>query len=262
MDGKPLFPNNQHPYNEADDVQEPRLDNESILLALTRHTLELSVALDELLAQLDRQGLGNALYLLTPWWLSGLFRIASPLGPQQPSSGDSWEAGFEDAIRDGAALPVKIRDALIIPRACNLGHVSAGTAHLHAFSLASSKPTLTSCTALAARHPLRVTVAAGTDAMFPTITIDAVYVRYIADTGGDVSALEEASLVAASWIAPAHPTGRSLAEGLPFLMPGEQVAPVPDVKLKEDLFALEYRCQLGILEDGLGFESKTTRGQE
>ncbi|KAK1960732.1 hypothetical protein LY78DRAFT_685413 [Colletotrichum sublineola] len=53
-----VFPNNQHPYNDAGDVRKLRLNNESILLVLTRHILELSVALDKVLTL---NGLNKAL---------------------------------------------------------------------------------------------------------------------------------------------------------------------------------------------------------
>lgn len=278
LDGKPLFPNNQHPYDEADDVQETRLDDESTLLALTRHTLELYVALDELLAQLAQHVLGNALHQQhfhdalaspsTPRWLLGFLGIASPPGPQQPAS-NSWEADFEHAIRDGAALLADIRDTSILPHARRLSHASAGMARACVL-LGELEAHIDELHRAGGQAPPRVAVAAGTlrdgtapgDVALPTVTIDVVHARYTADADGEVSALEEASLAAASWTLPSHPTAPPLTEGLPLLVPGEQVAPLPNVKLKEDSFALEYRRQLGILGDSLGFEGKGPRSPE
>ncbi|WYZ36208.1 hypothetical protein EsH8_XI_000091 [Colletotrichum jinshuiense] len=253
LDGKPLFPNNQHPYDEADDVQETRLDDESTLLALTRHTLELYVALDELLAQLAQHVLGNALQ-------QQHFHdaLASP-----------WEADFEHAIRDGAALLADIRDTSILPHARRLSHASAGMARACVL-LGELEAHIDELHRAGGQAPPRVAVAAGTlrdgtapaHVVPPTVTIDVVHARYTADVDGEVSALEEASLAAASWTLPSHPTAPPLTEGLPLLVLGEQVAPLPNVKLEEDSFALEYRRQLGILGDRLGFKSKGPRSPE
>ncbi|GJD05409.1 hypothetical protein ColKHC_14234 [Colletotrichum higginsianum] len=245
-----------HPCDEADDVQETRLDDESTLLALTRHSLELYVALDELLAQLAQHVLGNALQQQhfhdalaspsTPRWLLGFLGIASPPGPQQPAS-NSWEADFEHAIGDGAALLADIRDTLILPHARRLSHASAGMTRACVL-LGELEAHIDELHCAGSQAPPRVAVAAGTlrdgtapaDVVLPTVTIDVVHARYTADADSEVSVLEEASLAAASWTLPSHPTAPPLTEGLPLLVPGKQVAPLPNVKLKEDSFALEY----------------------
>ncbi|GKT97639.1 hypothetical protein Ct61P_15489 [Colletotrichum tofieldiae] len=48
VDGEPLYPNNQHPFHEADDIHSD-LTFESDLLAMLRNLVELSTAIDDLI---------------------------------------------------------------------------------------------------------------------------------------------------------------------------------------------------------------------
>ncbi|GKT97245.1 hypothetical protein Ct61P_15095 [Colletotrichum tofieldiae] len=58
VDGEPLYPNHQHPFEEADDVVLLKLPTEDGLAALTRHITELWVGVDDLGRHLSRHGLG------------------------------------------------------------------------------------------------------------------------------------------------------------------------------------------------------------
>ncbi|KAK2025867.1 hypothetical protein LX32DRAFT_642338 [Colletotrichum zoysiae] len=57
VDGEPLYPNNQHPF-EADDVVLLTLPAEDSMVAFTRHVTELCAGLDDLSRRLSRYGLG------------------------------------------------------------------------------------------------------------------------------------------------------------------------------------------------------------
>ncbi|KAL0929250.1 uncharacterized protein CTRU02_215791 [Colletotrichum truncatum] len=53
VDGEPLFPNNQHPFTEADDVVDLNLEFESDTFALVRYLVEFAATVDELLSRLS-----------------------------------------------------------------------------------------------------------------------------------------------------------------------------------------------------------------
>ncbi|OBR02022.1 hypothetical protein CH63R_14594 [Colletotrichum higginsianum IMI 349063] len=55
VDDKPLFPDDKHPFTEAEDVILPQLPHEAYVFAATRHFAEVAVAIDELIHLVEEE---------------------------------------------------------------------------------------------------------------------------------------------------------------------------------------------------------------
>ncbi|KAI8168301.1 hypothetical protein K4K54_004036 [Colletotrichum sp. SAR 10_86] len=87
LDGKPLFPNNQHPYHEAGYVVETKMPMEDDFNALTRHVFEPTQGLRDLLAVLDEYGLPVV-------WLATVSRLFLPPKPMHLLRRDTGSSGL------------------------------------------------------------------------------------------------------------------------------------------------------------------------
>ncbi|KAJ0167502.1 hypothetical protein CTA2_2189 [Colletotrichum tanaceti] len=127
VDDTPLYPNNQHPFDEADDIH-TWLPNESPLNSLLRNIVETATAVDELLDLLGALNVSavsgsqaNDTKLSLPevsWWR----RLRS-----QPRS-TPLASGRRDAIRQGTARLAQLQNDLLTPLVRSLGRASASMA--------------------------------------------------------------------------------------------------------------------------------------
>ncbi|KAJ4997710.1 hypothetical protein K4K48_006561, partial [Colletotrichum sp. SAR 10_66] len=87
LDGKLLFPDNQHPYHEAGYVVETKMPMEDDFNALTRHVFEPTQGLRDLLAVLDEYGLPVV-------WLATVPRLFLPPKPTHLLRRDTGSSGL------------------------------------------------------------------------------------------------------------------------------------------------------------------------
>ncbi|KAK1975342.1 hypothetical protein LZ30DRAFT_693669 [Colletotrichum cereale] len=126
VDGTPMYPNNQHPFDEADEIHDALLPGESHLNGLVRNAVEISTAIDELL---------DLLGTLNVSAVSGLQADDAPSPPEVSSSRSWWQIPRSQPapmatdrrirIRQGTARLVNLQNDLLTPLVRSLGRASA-----------------------------------------------------------------------------------------------------------------------------------------
>ncbi|KAK1569552.1 uncharacterized protein LY79DRAFT_571691 [Colletotrichum navitas] len=127
VDDTPMYPNNQHPFDEADEIHDALLPGESDLNGLVRNVVEISTAIDELLDLLGTLNISA---------VSGLQADNAPSPPEVVSSKLWWQiprsrpapiaaTDRQIRIRRGTARLVNLQNDLLTPLVRSLGRASA-----------------------------------------------------------------------------------------------------------------------------------------
>ncbi|KAK1957371.1 hypothetical protein LY78DRAFT_686266 [Colletotrichum sublineola] len=208
LDGEPLYPDNQHPFTEADEITEPYLPGEGNLFALVRQLVELVASIDEVVACLDGWGLlglahpqpvksqtdtGGAFAVSRlAGWLSKLGPVAGPSSTTQ-----TLEKAEAAGIAYGAAFFTSLRNDTLLPLVRSLGSIAAGASYA---CMLSTRLSIALNIQTAAHKAAVVNVfinntatnGVSTSHRSPptgTTTINVQYVSYTTDIAGDIAVL-------------------------------------------------------------------------